>query len=539
MECPRPVLDNSLSRLPEFSCLKSVRSTFHRFDGLELLRLIATILALHAIDARCDSVAPSITTQPTDRAVALGTPAAFSVIVSGTAPLSYQWRKEGVNVPGAINQSLSIANAQLTDIAGYTVLITNPAGAVTSRVAQLSVAEGRTYTNAVGARLPYRIFLPDEYDRTKQYPLVVYWAGDGGAGTDNLAQLGDAGQFIFLSATNRAKYPCFYVAPQMRTTSADCAINLAIIDQGAELVNVLKAEFSIDPDRVYVTGLSHGGYYTWIFPARFPEMFAAAVPLSGGWLCHTNFLNIRVPVWNFHAANDGVVPIGNSDAAVTALRNAGGNPIYSRYPSGGHVTSFWVQAYNTPTLVDWLMGQRRGQASSSAPFVAVTGPTTNASFVASEAIMNLSGVAAHHTNVLAVAWTNLASRTGGTATGTNVWSVSAMPLRLNATNLVIVTGTGTSGTPGLSSPGDTTFNATLRIVQMELRIRGVLLDSGNFSFTWKVQVGKTYRVQYKTHLSDPDWIDLTESPVINGSTASIEDVIGAEAQRFYRLVQLE
>ncbi|HKQ40600.1 MAG TPA: PHB depolymerase family esterase [Verrucomicrobiae bacterium] len=494
---------------------------------------------LHVIGAGAQSVAPSITTQPADRAIALGSPVIFSVTAAGTAPLSYQWRKEGINVTGATGQSLNIVNAQLTNIAGYTVLITNSGGAVTSRVAQLSVAEGRTYTNAAGERLPYRLFSPDRYDPTQRYPLVIYWAGDGGAGTDNLAQLSDAGQFVFLSATNRAKYPCFYVAPQMRTTSADCTINLAIIDQGAELVNLLKTEFSIDADRVYVTGLSHGGYYAWIFPARFPDLFAAAVPLSGGWLCHTNFLNIGVPVWNFHAANDGVVAVGNSDSAIAALRNAGGNPIYSRYPSGGHVTSFWVQAYNTPTLVDWVMAQIRGQGSSSPPFVMVTTPATNASFVVTDTTMNLGGAAAHYSNVLTVAWTNLANRTGGTAAGTNVWSVSAIPLRLNATNTIIVTGTATSGTPGLSSVGDTTFNQTLRIVQTAFRITNVLRDAGGVSFTWKVQAARTYRVQYKGNLSDADWVDLPEAPMITNSTASIRDTVGSNAQRFYRVIQLE
>jgi len=443
---------------------------------------VVAILSFLAIHARSQPVPPGITTQPADQAVGVGMTASFTILATGTN-LSYQWRREGMDVAGATNANLTVTNVQFTNAGAYTVLVTNLADAVTSRVAQLSVAEGRIYTNALGARLGYRLFLPDNYNPAKKYPLVTFWHGSGEAGTDNLSQLKDFGQFIFLSATNRTQHPCFYVAPQFRSATLTCADNLAILDQGAELLNVLKAEFSIDPDRVYFTGLSFGGYVSWIFPARHANLVAAIVPMSGGWLCHTNFLNIRVPVWNFHAADDGTVGVGNSDSAVTALRNAGGNPIYTRYPSGGHV--IWPKAYRTPTLVDWVMAQKRGAPSTTSPFVTISAPTADATYVTTLATVDVGGTASHYTNVLQVAWKNTANGVGGAATGTNLWSVKGIPLRVGATNAIVVTGTGTSYSPDLSSRGDTTFTETLKVIQIALQLEDLSAspDGQSISFT--------------------------------------------------------
>jgi hypothetical protein len=100
-------------------------------------------------------VPPGITMagQPKDKVVAAERAASFSVLANGTTPLSYQWRFEGADLPGASNPTLSIPRTQLTNAGAYTVLVANLAGGVTSRVAQLSVAQASVYTNAQGARL--------------------------------------------------------------------------------------------------------------------------------------------------------------------------------------------------------------------------------------------------------------------------------------------------------------------------------------------------------------------------------------------------
>jgi poly(3-hydroxybutyrate) depolymerase len=482
---------------------------------------------------------PVIITPPIDQAVALGAAANFfSLSVTGSAPLSYQWQHAGTDLPDGTNRTLTLRNVQLTNGGIYTVRVTNLAGAITSSPAQLSVAAGRVYTNGQGARLPYRLFTPDNYDASKKYPLVVFWHGSGAVGTDNLSQLSDGmgGQFIFLSATNRAKYPCFFVAPQIPSATAECTANLAVIDQGAELINLLTQEFSIDPDRRYVTGLSHGAYYTWIFAARHANLVAAIVPMSGGWLCHTNFLNITMPVWNFHAANDATVTIGNSDAAVSALRNAGGNPIYTRFQGGGH--AIWPKAYATPRLVDWLMAQRRGVASTAQPLLNITSPTTNSIFVTTSPALDLGGIA-RDINVMRLTWTNTANRAAGEVTGTNAWSVAGIPLRAGATNVIVVTGRATSYSPDLSLPEDTTFNQTIRVVQAGFPLGNVNAspDRQSISFSWNAQPAKRYQVQYKNDLNELVWINLPTIPTIDGSSASVMDVIGEKSRKFYRVVE--
>jgi predicted esterase len=277
-------------------------------------------------------VPPAITSQPKDRAVALGAAASFSVLTTGTSPFNYHWLHQGADLLGATSQSLSIPSAQFTNAGAYTVVVANQAGAVTSSVAMLSVAEGWIYTNAQGTRLPYRLFLPPQYDPGTRHPLVLFWHGGGEVGTDNVGQLKDNGQFSFLTASNLAKFPCFYLAPQVASANS-CEEFYGILDCATNLLSHLEAVFSIDPDRVYVTGLSAGGHGTWIMVARYPDLFAAAVPMSGRWPCNSiqDFLrSLHVPVWNFHGANDGTIGVGYSDAAVAALRSAGASVTYTR-----------------------------------------------------------------------------------------------------------------------------------------------------------------------------------------------------------------
>ncbi|MCU0787666.1 MAG: alpha/beta hydrolase-fold protein, partial [Verrucomicrobia bacterium] len=238
-----------------------------------------------------------------------GGSATFNVSGSGTQPLSFQWQRDGVDMLGATNSALFIQGVQLTNAGDYTVLVSNAAGIVTSRAALLSVGIGRVFTNAAGNQLPYRLFPPRHYDPAKIYPLVLFWHGSGQAGTDNLSQLNDQGQFVFLSFTNQTQHPCFFLSPQLPLVG--CDDDFAFEDQTVELLQALEIEFGIDPDRLHVTGLSMGGFVSWNMIARYPDLFAAAIPMSAGWACpiFDLYLGIRIPVWNFHAANDTAVPV--------------------------------------------------------------------------------------------------------------------------------------------------------------------------------------------------------------------------------------
>jgi len=474
--------------------------------------------------------APGITTQPSDGAVALGANFTFSVGATGTSPLSWQWRQDGVDLPGATNSILALHLVQLTNAGGYTVFVTNPAGAITSRIAQLSVAEGWTFTNAQGTKLPYRLFLPPNYDQRAKYPLVLFWHGVGEVGSDNLAQLKDNGEFSFLTSSNLARFPCFFLAPQMPRFPNSAAEANGFLDWATNLLGHLEPQFSIDPDRLYITGLSMGGFSTWAMLARYPSLLAAAIPMSGGWYWNSlpNFLgSLHVPVWNFHAADDSTVPVDWSDSAVSSLRNAGASIVYTRYQNGGH--PIWPVGYNSPGLMDWIMAQKRGEASEVGPLISITSPTDGAAYWTGATNLNLAGTAAALGQAItAVTWSDMLNSRAGNASGTNTWSATDIPLVLNRTNPIVVTATTTSWAP--ANGGNTTFNDTLTVIQAPLRVM-FSLQGTNTILAW-TGGGAPYRVQYTTNLAAGDWADLlpnATSPVIMPSPL-------ASQAAFYRIV---
>lgn len=471
----------------------------------------------------------TIAGQPKDQVVAVGNTASFSVSANGTTPLSYQWRFEGADLPGASNRTLSIPRTQPTNAGAYTVLVANLAGGVTSRIAQLSVAQASVYTNALGAQLPYRLISPPGYEPAKKYPLVLFWHGGGESGTDNLAQLTDHGQFVFLSATNQVQYPCFYLAPQIpvRPSSSNFyTYHLGFQDLAAELLSLLQTQFNIDADRLYVTGLSLGGVNSWAMVARYPNLFAAAVPMSGGWVTNIAGLypGIRLPVWNFHASDDGTIAVSYSDDAVYDLRNAGGNPIYTRYQTGRH--QIWRQAYNTPVLVDWMMAQVRGAVSTNEPLLSITNPTLLAVLLTGATNLNLGGSAGLGRDVTQVTWMNLANNAKGVASGTNLWSASGIALQAGRTNMIVVVGTTTSWAPAYG--GNTTFNDTLTVIQSPLS--ATLVFQGTDALLNWTGGGPPYHVQRATDLAAGDWTDL-----LSNAAPPLTLPLTGQA-RFYRIV---
>jgi poly(3-hydroxybutyrate) depolymerase len=124
-----------------------------------------------------------------------------------------------------------------------------------------------------------------------------------------------------------------------------------------EVLGQLRKEFSLDERRLYITGLSMGGYGTWDAIERHPALFAAAVPVCGG---GDEALAARIkdiPIWCFHGGADNVVPVGRSRNMIEAIKAAGGKPKYTEYPGVGH--NSWDKAYSEPELAGWLFAQRR------------------------------------------------------------------------------------------------------------------------------------------------------------------------------------
>jgi lysophospholipase L1-like esterase/poly(3-hydroxybutyrate) depolymerase len=253
--------------------------------------------------------------------------------------------------------------------------------ALTDPVRAADEYAARTFTSADGKALGYRLLTPANYDPQKKYPLVLFLHGAGERGDDNQQQL-KHGAPLFLKPEVREKFPCFVVAPQAPKEKRWADIDWSsdqpkLAEQVSEpmalvlgAIEALQGEFSIDPERLYVTGLSMGGYGTWDLVSRFPERFAAAVPICGGGDKENVTRAKNVPIWAFHGENDPVVKLVRTTELTDALTAAGGAPLLTVYANTAHDS--WTAAYAEPELLPWLFAQKRGQPVVS--FASVAGP---------------------------------------------------------------------------------------------------------------------------------------------------------------------
>lgn len=228
--------------------------------------------------------------------------------------------------------------------------------------------EKRTYRDAQGAELPYLWLAPAKPSGNEPsgHPLLVFLHGRGERGTDNQAQL-THGEAIMRSAA--VEHGAFVLVPQCppkrrwncrkskdtdRTLTPEPSVPLRMV---SELIRQLKKDHPIDADRVYLMGLSMGGYGTWEFAQRWPEVVAAIVPICGGGDVARASRLARVPIWAFHGAADSVVPVSRSRDMIRAVREAGGKPKYTEYDGVDHDS--WRRAFAEPGLLEWLFAQRR------------------------------------------------------------------------------------------------------------------------------------------------------------------------------------
>jgi predicted esterase len=311
-----------------------------------------------------------------------------------------------------------------------------------------------------GSNLPFRYFVPPGYDGAQAYPLILFLHGAGERGSDNEAQLRNNanGALKLLGDEQLALQPVFMIAPQCPTdgwwSGATLASAIGLVDQVA-------AAYHIDPDRVYVTGLSMGGMGTWSAITAQPTRFAAAVPMSGNGDTNAAVAVAGLPLWFFHAANDPTVGVEGSDNLVAALRNAGASTIYTRYDTGGH--GIWSVAYAHPLLFPWLVSQMRGGSGSPLPPVLrITSPTAAAALSTEAPMIDLAGSADNDGEPIeSVSWDRVGGAAGA-ATGTTAWSVDGIALAEGA-NLLRVTATTPSGHAAWG--GHTTFNDALRVTR--------------------------------------------------------------------------
>lgn len=212
-----------------------------------------------------------------------------------------------------------------------------------------------------------------EEDDGRRFPLVVFLHGAGERGDDNVAPLVH-GTAAFSDPTRQQRDPCFVVVPQCPADDFWASLEhvheptrLAPeprrpLQQVLELIHHAQHAWPIDSQRIYLTGLSMGGYGSWDLLLRYPTLFAAAIPICGGGDClapHCAEL-AQLPLWIFHGDQDDIVPVQRSREIVQALRDHGGSPQYTEYVGGGHDS--WSETYANPVVLDWLFAQHRPTA---------------------------------------------------------------------------------------------------------------------------------------------------------------------------------
>lgn len=208
--------------------------------------------------------------------------------------------------------------------------------------------QAQKLNRTVHVTMDYLLYLPKDYAEQESWPLMLFLHGAGERGAD-LDRVKVHGPPKLIAAGK--EFPMIVVSPQCPSDHWWRPNELnALLDEIVE-------KYKVDQDRIYVTGLSMGGFGTWALAAYAPDRFAALVPICGGgeaisvrWISH-------LPVWVFHGAKDSVVPLSASETMVEALRKAKGNVKFTVYPDADHDS--WTETYNNPELYTWLLQQKR------------------------------------------------------------------------------------------------------------------------------------------------------------------------------------
>jgi predicted esterase len=233
----------------------------------------------------------------------------------------------------------------------------------------------KEFETAEGNILPYRILYPDNYDKTKKYPLVLFLHGAGERGNNNAKQL-IHGSSLFLKDENKKAFPAIIIFPQCPEDSYWATVKMDRTVQpfkfefdysvepswplqaATDLVKKIINEGAVDKSRVYVTGLSMGGMGTFEITYRNPDLFAAAMPICGGGdiKLYDKRVN-KTAFWIFHGDADPVVSVKESQNMQAKLKSLKVNTRYSEYPDVQH--NSWDNAFAEPAYLSWMFSQKR------------------------------------------------------------------------------------------------------------------------------------------------------------------------------------
>jgi predicted peptidase len=209
------------------------------------------------------------------------------------------------------------------------------------------------FEGKVSFNYKYLLYLPDGYedDKEKEYPFVLFLHGAGERGSD-LNKVKKHGPPKIIES--KKDFPSIVVSPQCLEGEWWTPFKLNA------LIEDIVEKYQIDEDRVYLTGLSMGGYGTWDLASNYPHWFAAIAPICGGGDVRRIRTIKDIPVWAFHGMKDNVVPIERTLELVRALEAIEGNVNFTVYPEAGHDS--WTETYDNPEFWEWLFEQKRQDA---------------------------------------------------------------------------------------------------------------------------------------------------------------------------------
>jgi predicted peptidase len=205
-----------------------------------------------------------------------------------------------------------------------------------------------------GKTMPYVVYVPRDYTDRKRWPVILFLHGSGERGDNGLAQT-QVGIGTALRV-HPERFPCLVVMPQAPNSGGWQGESN---DLALKALDAVVDKYHGDRSRLYLTGLSMGGFGAWAIAAAHPDRFAALMPICGGGRPAEMAPALKtLPIWVFHGGADPVVPPQLARDMVEAIKAVGNSTIkYTEYPGVGH--NSWEKAYDDPDAIAWLLAQKR------------------------------------------------------------------------------------------------------------------------------------------------------------------------------------
>ena len=229
--------------------------------------------------------------------------------------------------------------------------------AVTASAADTGFVD-KTYKDDKGTEHKYVLFVPHDYKKGTPTPTILFLHGAGETKAKEGAKQGQMPVKVGIGPAIKKRektFPFLTIIPQApvrgwQAGGESAKMALAILAD-------VEKEYSVDPKRIYLTGLSMGGFGTWSLAAAMPDKWAAIAPICGGGNPKMADKIKDISTWCFHGDADTAVKVQLSRDMIEAVKKAGGKPEYTEYPGVGH--NSWDKAYGTDELYEWMLKQKR------------------------------------------------------------------------------------------------------------------------------------------------------------------------------------